>query len=137
MAEQSASELIRRMLVVSLGVEGAEEVIRALGGVDNAAQQVQRQATRTTGVLKGLGKDFSNASKLVAAAGAGISSFGLAIRQLGLSGVRDELFQYNKQLIASRTIFARLGEGVQQTEQRIIELRNRFAFTRDDLLQLQ
>ena len=137
MAEQSASEMIRRMLVVSLGVEGAEEVIRALGGVDNAAQQVQRQTTKTTQVLGGLGKSFANTSKFIAAAGAGISSFGIAMRQLGLTGAKDELFQYNKQLIASRTIFARLGEGVQQTERRILELRNKFAFTREEVLQLQ
>jgi len=137
MAEQSASEMIRRMLVVSLGVEGAEEVIRALGGVDSAVEQVQRQSTKATRVLSGLGKSFVNTSKFIAAAGAGVSSFSLAMRQLGLTGARDELFQYNKQLIASRTIFARLGEGVQQTERRILELRNKFAFTREEVLQLQ
>jgi len=137
MAEQSASELIRRMLVVSLGVEGAEEVIRALGGVNTAADNAAKSTDKAASSLKGLGRAAANMPRLIASVGAGISSVGVAMRQLGLNGAKDELYQYNKELIASRVYFSRLGVGVNKAEQQIFKLRDSFAFTRDEVIALQ
>jgi len=132
-------QTIYRQLVVAFGQSGADALIQQMGSVSQSLQGVQQQAGKAGGAIKGFGKAAGASLRGVTALGLGISSTAVAMKTMGIDLVSSQrqLFEFNKGLLASRVLFAKYGENITQTRQRIIDLKNEYEFTRDELLSLQ
>tara|TARA_B100001778_G_scaffold334404_1_gene345624 strand:+ start:15787 stop:21297 length:5511 start_codon:yes stop_codon:yes gene_type:complete len=128
---------IDRLVQLTLGVEGAQDAARAVERVGQSADRLESRFKKVTVAAKKFGgaldfiADFS--SSLIAA------QYGVqqAFQALGISGSQRELANYSRTLLLSRQQFAKFDESIVATERRILMLKDRFAFTRQEVATLQ
>jgi hypothetical protein len=128
---------IERMIRLLIGVEGAQDAARAVERVGQSADRTEAKANKLQKAYKGVAKtlDFvADASSMVVAAQIGVQQ---AFQALGISGSQRQLADYSRALLESRQQFAKYNESLVKTERRVLMLKDRFAFTRQEILGLQ
>lgn len=130
-------QIIERLLRLHLQADGADDYNRALNRASQSTAKMSGTLAKAGSSVKKFDSSISDTIDTITA----LATAGGAVKGIfsafGFGDIQQELAEYSRQLLASRSMFSKYGEDVLATEARIMRLKDEFAFSRTELLSLQ